>query len=100
MLEEQGIAQGISLILAASAVAAAIAVLAGVGPGVSQGLAAGKAVEAVGRQPEAQGKIRTTMLIGSAMAETSGVYGFLVALMLIFANPFVGMFVEAVERLR
>ena len=90
----------ISLILSASALAASIAVLAGMAPSLTQGLAAGKAVEAVGRQPQAQGQIRSTLLIGSAMAETGGVYGFLIALMLIFANPFVNMYVEAIERLR
>ena len=89
----------ISLILSVSALSAAIAVLAGMSPSFTQGLAAAKAVEAVGRQPQAQGQIRTTLLIGSAMAETGGVYGFLVALMLIFANPFVNLYVQAIERL-
>jgi len=78
----------LSLILSVSAIAAAIAVLAGMAPSFTQGLAAAKAVEAVGRQPQAQGQIRTTLLIGSAMAETGGVYGFLVAIFLIFLNPF------------
>ncbi|MCL2171567.1 MAG: F0F1 ATP synthase subunit C, partial [Defluviitaleaceae bacterium] len=63
----------LSLILSVSAIAAAIAVLAGMAPSFTQGLAAAKAVEAVGRQPQAQGQIRTTLLIGSAMAETGGV---------------------------
>lgn len=65
---------------------AGIAVLTGIGPGIGQGYAAGKAVEAIGRQPEAAGTIRTTMIIGQALAETTGLYGLLVAIFLIFAN--------------
>ena len=67
-------------------VGAGIAVLTGIGPGIGQGYAAGKAVEAIGRQPEAAGTIRTTMIIGQALAETTGLYGLLVAIFLIFAN--------------
>ncbi|MFW5841873.1 MAG: ATP synthase F0 subunit C [Bacillota bacterium] len=63
---------------------AGIAMIAGLGPGIGQGYAAGKAVEAVGRQPEAQGKITSTMLIGQAMAETTGLYALLIAIVLIF----------------
>ena len=99
MLENVGHEHAVASILQASAMAASVAVLAGMAPSFTQGLAAGKAVEAVGRQPQAQGQIRTTLLIGSAMAETGGVYGFLIALLLIFANPFVNMYVEAMQRL-
>ena len=67
-------------------VGAGLAVLTGIGPGIGQGYAAGKAVEAIGRQPEAAGTIRTTMIIGQALAETTGLYGLLVAIFLIFAN--------------
>lgn len=63
---------------------AGLAMIAGLGPGIGQGFAAGKAVEAVGRQPEAQGKITSTMLIGQAMAETTGLYALLIAIVLIF----------------
>lgn len=65
---------------------AGLAVLTGIGPGIGQGYAAGKAVEAIGRQPEAAGTIRTTMIIGQALAETTGLYGLLVAIFLIFVN--------------
>lgn len=68
---------------------AGIAVLTGIGPGIGQGYAAGKAVEAIGRQPEAAGTIRTTMIIGQALAETTGLYGLLVAIFLIFVNGIV-----------
>jgi len=63
---------------------AGLAVIAGIGPGIGQGYAAGKAAEAVGRQPEAQGKIIMTTLVTAALAETTGLYGLLVALLLIF----------------
>ncbi len=62
---------------------AGIAVITGFGSGIGQGFAAGKAVEAVGRQPEAQTKITITMLLGQAVAETTGLYGFIIAFMLI-----------------
>jgi F-type H+-transporting ATPase subunit c len=55
----------------------------GFGPAIGQGYAAGKGAEAVGRQPEAQGKIMTTMLLGQAVAETTGIYSLVVALLLI-----------------
>jgi len=58
-------------------------VFTGFGTGIGQGIAASKAVEAVGRQPEASGKITTTMIIGQAVAETTGLYGLLIAFILI-----------------
>jgi F-type H+-transporting ATPase subunit c len=63
---------------------AGIAMIAGIGPAIGQGYAAGKAVEAVGRQPEAEGKIRTMMLLGQGVAETTGLYALVVAIILIF----------------
>lgn len=64
---------------------AGIAVLTGLGTGIGQGIAAGKAAEAVGRQPEAQGKIQMTMIIGQGIAESTGIYGFIIAFILISA---------------
>ncbi len=63
---------------------AGIAMIAGLGPGIGQGIAASKACEAVGRQPEAAGTIRTMMLLGQAVAETTGLYALVIALILIF----------------
>ena len=65
-------------------IGAGIAVFTGFGTGIGQGFAAGKAVEAVGRQPEAAKQIRSVMLLGQAMAETTGIYGLLTAIFLIF----------------
>ncbi len=82
---------GKALILACSAIGAGLAMIAGIGPGIGQGYAAGKGAEGVGRQPEAQGDIVRTMLLGAAVAETTGIYGLIVALILLFANPLVNM---------
>ena len=75
-----------ALILAASAIGAGLAMIAGIGPGIGQGYAAGKAAEAVGRQPEAKGTVTSTMLFGCAVAESTGIYGLVIALILLFAN--------------
>jgi len=80
---------GRELVLACSAVGAGLAMIAGIGPGIGQGYAAGKGAESVGRQPEAQGDIVRTMLLGAAVAETTGIYGLIVALILLFANPLI-----------
>ncbi|UMZ75108.1 ATP synthase F0 subunit C [Natranaerofaba carboxydovora] len=82
---------GQSLVLAASAIGAGLSMIAGIGAGIGQGFAAGKGAEAVGRQPEAQGDIIRTMLLGAAVAETTGIYGLVIALILLFANPLLGM---------
>ena len=78
-----------SLVAAASVVAAAIAIGVGaVGPGIGQGTAAGSAVEGIARQPEAEDKIRGTLLISLAFMESLTIYGLVIALVLLFANPF------------
>lgn len=82
---------GKALVLAASAIGAGLALIAGIGAGIGQGYAAGKAAEAVGRQPEAQGDIIRTMLIGAAVAETTGLYGLFIAILLLILNPLIGL---------
>lgn len=77
-----------AIIAAGSAIGAGIAVATGIGAGIGQGFAAGKGAEAVGNQPEAQGDIIKTMLLGAAVAESSAIYGLVIAIILIFANPF------------
>ena len=78
------------LILACSAIGAGLAMIAGVGPGIGQGIAAGHAAAAVGRNPGAKSDVTSTMLLGQAVAETTGLYGLVVALILLFANPLYG----------
>lgn len=75
-----------AIVLAACAIGAGLAMIAGIGPGIGEGYAAGKACEAVARQPEAQGTVMKQMIIGCAIAESTGIYGFVIALLLFFAN--------------
>lgn len=77
------------LVLACSAIGAGLALIAGVGPGVGQGIAAGHAAAAVGRNPGAKSDITSTMLLGQAVAETTGLYGLLIAILLLFVKPLV-----------
>jgi F-type H+-transporting ATPase subunit c len=77
------------LVSAASVIAAALAIgLAAIGPGIGQGNASGSAVEGIARQPEAEGKIRGTLLLTLAFMESLTIYGLVIALVLLFANPF------------
>ncbi len=80
-----------AFILGMSALASACIGLAAIGIGLGQGFAAGKAVEGVARQPEAQGDILKTMLVGQAVAETTGIFAFLISMILLFVNPLIGM---------
>lgn len=84
--------QGISseaFIIGCASIASGIAMIAGIGAGVGQGYAAGKGAEAVGRQPEAADEITRTMILGQAVAETTGIYSLLVSIIMlfIFARP-------------
>ena len=69
-----------NFILGCSAIGAGLAVIAGIGPGVGQGIA-------VGRNPGAKSEITSTMLLGQAVAETTGLYGLLIAMLLLFVKP-------------
>ena len=77
----------IALIFAACALGAGTAMIAGIGPGIGEGYAVGKACEAIGRQPECKGSVTTTMLMGCAVAETTGLYALVIAILLIFVAP-------------
>ena len=78
------------LVLACSAIGVGLAMIAGLGPGIGQGIAAGQGAAAVGRNPGAKGDIMSTMLLGQAVAETTGLYSLVIALILLFANPLFG----------
>lgn len=56
-----------------------------IGPGIGEGNAVGKALEGMARQPEAVGTLRSTMIMGCAIAETTGIYALLIAFMILFA---------------
>lgn len=84
-MEFQLLAKGIAL--AGCAIGAGAALIAGIGPGIGEGNAVAKALEAIGRQPECKGDVTSTMLLGCAIAETTGIYGFVTGLLLIFVAP-------------
>lgn len=65
------------------AIGAGIAVLGAVGAGIGIGIATGKAVEAIARQPEADGKITKNLILGCALAEATAIYCFVVAILVI-----------------
>ncbi len=77
----------IGIILGCCALGAGMAMIAGIGPGIGEGNAVAKACEAIGRQPECQGQVTTTMLMGCAIAETTGLYALVIAILLIFVAP-------------
>ena len=82
-----------ALVLAASAIGAGLAMIAGIGPGIGEGYAVGKACEAIGRQPESSGAVTRTMLLGAAIAESTGIYAFVVAFILIRRSTNAGIFI-------
>ena len=87
-MDFQILAKGIAL--AGCAIGAGCALIAGIGPGIGQGVAAGHGAAAVGRNPGAKSDITSTMLLGQAVAETTGLYSLVIALILLFANPLLG----------
>jgi len=84
----------LATIIAAAQFGAAVAILGGSFTGLGQGYIAAKAIEAVARQPESKGSTSTAMIVGLAMAETNGIYGLVVAMILLFANPLVTRFID------
>ncbi len=77
----------IGIILGACALGAGIAMIAGIGPGIGEGNAVAKACEAIGRQPESKSDVTSTLLFGCVIAETTGLYALVIAILLIFVAP-------------
>ena len=78
----------IGLILAACALGAGICMgIGAIGPGIGEGNAVSKACEAIGRQPESKSAVTSTMIMGCAIAETTGIYSLVIAILLIFVAP-------------
>ena len=72
-------------VISGKALATALAIgLAAAGGGVGMGVATGKAVESIGRQPEAESKIRTMLMLGLVFIETAIIYALLVVILIIF----------------
>ena len=89
----------LGLILGGCALGAGMAMIAGIGPGIGEGNAVAKACEAIGRQPECKGEVTTTLLMGCAIAETTGLYALIIAILLLFVAPkiLVNVLVDALK---
>ena len=90
----------IGIILGGCAIGAGLALIAGIGPGIGEGNAVAKACEAIGRQPESAGTVKSTMLMGCAIAETTGIYGLIIGILLIFVAPnlFVNLLMKTIGK--
>jgi F-type H+-transporting ATPase subunit c len=74
----------------ASVLGAALAVgMGAIGPGLGEGRAVAAALDAIARQPEMAATLSRTLFVGLAMIETMAIYCLVIALLLLFANPFV-----------
>lgn len=79
-----------NLIQVISILAAALAVgMGSIGPALAEGRAVAAAMDAIARQPEAAGTLSRTLFVGLAMIETMAIYTLVIALLVLFANPFV-----------
>ena len=65
-------------------VGAGLAMVGASGVGAGQGIAAGRAADAVGRNPEAEAKIRLMMIVGAGIAESSAIYALIISILLLF----------------
>jgi len=80
-----------TVIIAVSIIAAGLAIaVGGYGPSRALGDALSKALDAVARQPEAGGQIMRTLFVGMALIESIAIYAFVIALIILFANPLIG----------
>ena len=74
-----------AIMIAGKAIGAGICMgIGAIGPGVGEGNAVGKALEGMARQPETTGTLRSTMIMGCAIAETTGIYSLLISLLILF----------------
>ena len=78
----------IGIILGCCALGAGLCMgIGAIGPGLGEGSAVANACEAIGRQPESKSDVTSTMIMGCAIAETTGIYSLVVAILLIFVAP-------------
>ena len=76
---------GEAIMIAAKAIGAGLCMgIGAIGPGIGEGNAVGKALEGMARQPEAVGTLRSTMIMGCAIAETTGIYSLIIAFLILF----------------
>jgi F-type H+-transporting ATPase subunit c len=84
-VDTQTILAVVSMVVAGAAVA-----LGSIGPAIAQGRSVDSALDAMARQPDLAERISRTLFIGLAMIESLAIYCLVVALILLFANPFTG----------
>ncbi len=77
--------------LAAMGIAGLSVAVGSIGPALSQGRAVDSALDAIARQPDASDRISRTLFIGLAMIESLAIYCLVIALILLFANPFLAL---------
>ena len=80
------------IILTATTISAAAVIFAGILGSLGQGMATTRAVEAVGKNPEARGEVMSTLIVGCAITETNGIYALLISFILLFVNPLFNAF--------
>ena len=86
----------IGIMLGCCALGAGICMgIGAIGPGVGEGQAVAYACEAIGRQPEAKSDVTSTMIMGCAIAESTGIYSLVIAILLIFVAP--GTFINVLK---
>ncbi len=77
---------GYAILKAGCAIGAGLCMgIGAIGPGIGEGNAVGKALEGMARQPESAGTLRSTMIMGCAIAETTGIYSLLISFLILFA---------------
>ena len=75
-----------AILKAACAIGAGICMgIGAIGPGIGEGIAVSQALEGMARQPEATSTLRTNMILGCAIAETTGIYSLLISFLILFA---------------
>ena len=75
-----------AIAIAGTAIGAGICMgIGAIGPGVGEGTAVAHALDGMARQPEATGPLRTNMILGCAIAETTGIYSLIIAFLILFA---------------
>ncbi len=85
----------LTIIISISILAAALAIaIGGYSPARSLGEALSKALEAIARQPEASAQIMRTLFVGMALIESIAIYAFVIALIILFANPLIGYVIK------
>jgi F-type H+-transporting ATPase subunit c len=87
----------LAFIIVFAHIAAAVALFNGFLTTIGHSKIAVAAVESIARQPEAADSVRSVMFVGLAMAETSGIYGLVIAIVMLFANPLVSIYINFVS---